>query len=394
MRIRGSGTVTAAGAGKWRLRVSADGKRLSRVVTGTRPHAERVLRDWLAEVERGDTPTPVVVLRDCIDPAGRDMARQGRTPKHVDRTRRLLELHAGPLLGRPVASIRHRDIEQLLETMAEAGLSPATQRHLHAAMSGVLRWAQREDLVAGNAARIARKPSLVSERHDPPTAGQVALFVAAGDRVAPAVGMLIRLAAVTGCRRGELAALRWSDVDWERHTLSVARAVTELAGGGWVEGPTKNRHRRVISIDIGTVGLLRGWRAEQVSIAEVCEVELLADGFVLAAQDHEVDGSVPWLPERMSHGFRSARRQVPGCGHIRLHDLRHAHATLLLAAGESLLTVAGRLGHDPAVTARTYSHFLERTDRGAADLIGVLVHGPGNRAEIMPEDIPGDVTSA
>jgi integrase len=350
-----------------------------------------VLRDWLAEVERGDTPTPVVVLRDCIDPAGRDMARQGRTPKHVDRTRRLLELHAGPLLGRPVGSIRHRDIEQLLETMAEAGLSPATQRHLHAAMSGVLRWAQREDLVAGNAARIARKPSLVTERHDPPTAGQVALFVAAGDRVAPAVGMLIRLAAVTGCRRGELAALRWSDVDWERHTLSVARAVTELAGGGWVEGPTKNRHRRVISIDIGTVGLLRGWRAEQVSIAEVCEVELLADGFVLAAQDHEVDGSVPWLPERMSHGFRSARRQVPGCGHIRLHDLRHAHATLLLAAGESLLTVAGRLGHDPAVTARTYSHFLERTDRGAADLIGVLVHGPGNRAEI-PEDIPGGVT--
>lgn len=63
------------------------------------------------------------------------------------------------------------------------------------------------------------------------------------------------------------------------------------------------------------------------------------------------------------------------CGHHRLHDLRHGHATMLLQMGVPLYVVSGRMSHDAeTTTARIYAHFVERTDRTAADLIGAIVH--------------------
>jgi integrase len=383
MRIRGSGTVTAAGTGKWRLRVSADGKRLSRVVAGTRPQADKALRGWLAEIDSGQVATSTMTVGEAVGRHADEQERRGLATKTVRRSRTMPADHLPAVVLRmPIKDLRHRHLEEAYQALGAAGAKPGTVRALAAVMSGVCTWAQRQELVQGNVARLARVPGVQPERHDPPTVEQLAKLVEAADQISPAAGMLVRLAAATGARRGELAALRWTDVDWERHTLSVARSLVE-AGGPPVEGPTKTRTRRVISIDVGTVGLLRAWQAEQADLARLCEAQLLPDGFVLAAQELGIDGTVPWSPDRMTRAFERARDKVKGCERIRLHDLRHAHATMLLELGVPLHVVSGRLGHGAeTTTARTYAHFVERTDRAAADLIGALVHGPARLAVV------------
>lgn len=88
-----------------------------------------------------------------------------------------------------------------------------------------------------------------------------------------------------------------------------------------------------------------------------------------------------------------ARCWVDGCERIRLHDLRHAHPTMLLELDVPLHVVSGRFGHGAETTAaRTYAHFVERSDRAADDLIGVLVRA--GAGDIPAKNLPGNVTSA
>jgi integrase len=98
-----------------------------------------------------------------------------------------------------------------------------------------------------------------------------------------------------------------------------------------------------------------------------------SDGFVFTS---EPDGSRPLHPDTITGGFQRLRERT-GLAGVRLHDLRHLHATQLLAAGVPVRTVSGRLGHaNAATTLNVYGHFLEASDRQAADVIGGLLAAP------------------
>ena len=100
--------------------------------------------------------------------------------------------------------------------------------------------------------------------------------------------------------------------------------------------------------------------------AAACEVELDPDGYVFT---ESADGGDPLHPDTITGRFTRARKQA-GLEGVRLHDLRHLHATQLLAAGVPVRTVSGRLGHaNAATTLNVYAHFLEASDRQAADVI-------------------------
>ena len=80
----------------------------------------------------------------------------------------------------------------------------------------------------------------------------------------------------------------------------------------------------------------------------------------------------PWRPGRVTNAFSTHRRHAK-LEHVNFHHLRHFSATTLAGAGVDVRTIAGRLGHaNPAVTLRTYAHFLEATDRQAAEVMGKL----------------------
>jgi integrase len=179
---------------------------------------------------------------------------------------------------------------------------------------------------------------------------------------------LFRLAAMTGLRRGELCGLRWADVDLDGATLVVRRTITTV-NHELVEGDVKTaRSRRSVDIDAATVAVVRAHRTRQLE-----QRLLVGRGY----RDHDLvfasASGEPWNPDSIGQAFGRAveRIDVP---RIRLHDLRHTHATHLLAAGVNARIVSERLGHSTvAFTLGVYGHVMPGQQADAAAAVAALV---------------------
>ena len=210
------------------------------------------------------------------------------------------------------------------------------------------------------------------------TAGELSRFLRWAVVNDPDLAMGWRLLAATGMRRGEALALRWRDVDLDAGRLAVRRSIgmvkSKGAGEQLVEGSTKTGRSRVVDLDAGTVAALRAYRAARGLLA----LDLVRDSTPVLST---FDGSIRH-PERFSRRFTTqvaqARRtlgeeQLPA---IRLHDLRHTHATLLLADGVPVKVVSERLGHARAmITLTVYQHVHPGMGRQAADRFAALLDG-------------------
>ena len=179
-------------------------------------------------------------------------------------------------------------------------------------------------------------------------------------------------------RRGEALALRWRDVDLDAGWLAVRRSVGVVkakgAGEQLVEGPTKTGRARVVDLDSGTVAALCAYRAARGLLA----LDLVRDSALVLSN---LDGTHRH-PERFSRRFAgqvAQARRVLGEERllvIRLHDLRHTYASLLLADGVPVKVVSERLGHASAtITLTVYQHVHPGMGREAADRFAALLEG-------------------
>ena len=173
---------------------------------------------------------------------------------------------------------------------------------------------------------------------------------------------------MTGMRRGEACGLRWDDVDLEASRLSVRRALIPHGNGVIVSEPKTIKGRRSIALDPGTIEVLKA-QAQQQLVDQAEKAEAWRDsGYVFTKESGE-----PVHPQMVSRGFAQAiaAAKLP---QIRLHDLRHTHATLALQAGIHPKVVSERLGHATiAITLDTYSHAIPAMQEEAAALIAGLV---------------------
>jgi integrase len=170
---------------------------------------------------------------------------------------------------------------------------------------------------------------------------------------------------------GELCALRWCDVDLDEGTVLIEHSIMDGAGG-YVERSTKTHVARRIAIGESIVRALADHRFRMSEVARAFNLELAEDAYVFS---YEAGGRAPWRPDGVTHRF-TRLRDVAGLGQVRLHDLRHFAATRMLAGGVSAKTVAGRLGHaNASMTLNVYSHFLQASDREAADVLGRVLDG-------------------
>jgi integrase len=158
----------------------------------------------------------------------------------------------------------------------------------------------------------------------------------------------IRLGYASGARRGELAALRWSDVDLDAGTITIARNADRHG----VEGPTQTHKVRTVQLDAGTLAMLR---AQQDRGDGVHVIGLRADK----------------VTDRFRKLVASTADVRDG---IRFHDERHAGASELIAAGMPIPAVAARLGHaSPRTTMQVYAHAIAGSDHVAAAIMGDLM---------------------
>ncbi len=295
---------------------------------------------------------------------------------------RKIQRHILPAVGRKrLRRLRPQDLERLYDSMLHptaerSALAPKTVYEVHLIIRGALAAAVRRGLVTRNVAVVATAPrmrSIPRLEMQVWTAPELQAFLraAAGHRLFPALW----LAAMTGMRRSELLGLRWSDLDLKRSRLSVNRGLVAV---GYElhesRGKTKNS-RRCIDLDSTTIQVLEAWHALQSAEATATGTDQLGWMFTTA------DGQ-PVHPHALSQAFERIARRA-GIKVIRFHDIRHTHATLLIAAGVPIKVVSERLGHaSPAFTIETYQHVIPGMQAEAARTIETLV------AAVLPATPP------
>lgn len=181
-----------------------------------------------------------------------------------------------------------------------------------------------------------------------------------------------RLALATGMRRGELCALRWSDIDLDAGTVRVRRSIVEVRkseNGSTIreQDPKTASGRRVIAIDRETVAVLSAWRKRTAEMRLRAGPAAPEEDFVVIKDDLS-----PPVPGTVTEWWNDAV-EAAGFPPIRLHDARHTMATVLLRAGVPLKVVSQRLGHaDVTVTMSVYQHVTKEDDERAAEMVEQL----------------------
>jgi integrase len=365
------------------------GTRRRHPVTGekwfTQKAAQEALRELLVAAKKGELIDP------SRQPTGDYLAEWADglrlAPSTVASYRKNIRLHLAGLAAVPLSSLTTAAIDKeyrRLETSGRAdhrqgeGLSPRTVRYVHTILSAALSAAVESGRLARNPAARAHPPTAKqakSPEMHPWNADQLAAFLAWSAEHSQ-VHALWYVLAHTGMRRGECLTLRWRDIDLEGGTVAVRRSVGVIrnAGEGATveEGDTKSGKPRVIDLDAATVALLRAYRKER----GLMHLSLARDE-ALVLGDHEGGHR---HPERVSRTFRAELEHCRAAlgetapPPVRLHDLRHTHATLLLLAGVPVHVVSQRLGHANAtITLSVYAHVMPGSQREAADLFARLI---------------------
>jgi integrase len=259
------------------------------------------------------------------------------------------------------------------------GLSASSVRYVHRILRKALNDAVRKGTLVRNPATLADPPkrNATKKREDEMhvwNQSQLQTFLDSldGQRLAPA----FVLAAHTGMRRGEVAGLRWADVDVDAKLIHIRQnAVVVNYELRLTDAKTANG-RRTIDVNHDVVHALQSWRRKQAE-----ERILLGAGY----DDHDLvfaraDGT-PTHPELLSTTFDRIARHA-GLPRIRLHDIRHTHATLLLKAGVHIKVVSERLGHaTPSFTLDVYGWVLPGMQAEAAAVFSRLMSSPADLAD-------------
>ncbi len=269
----------------------------------------------------------------------------------------------------PLTKLTPAHVERTMAELAGRGLSSQTIRHARSTLRRALHDAQRDGLLTRNVAALARPPRLERREMRALTAGEVGRLIDA--TADDPFGPLFAVATGTGLRLGELLGLRWTDVDLEGRSLTVRRSLSRAHGGGWeLAEPKTARSRRTVDLTTTAIDGLRRQKARQAA-------ERLAAGASWQDRDRLAFTDAlgrPWAPYTVSAAFRAAadRLGLP----VRLHDLRHTAASLMLAQGASLLEVSRALGHSSiTITADVYSHVTPDQRRAAADALDRALGG-------------------
>jgi integrase len=332
-----------------------------------RQQAETELAKLVTEVEaRATLPSSGVTVGQLMERwvAHRRPGWEERSPGQPDATLARIRNHIIPKLGNVALDrLRPVDVDDLYATWRAAGMAESTVRRMHAILHAALSQAVRWDLIVSNPAdRIEPPKPGKSRRKAPPDEMLQAILAAAGDDMI----CYLRLAAVTGARRGQMVALRWRDIDLDAATVTFTTALARVKGGTAEKG-TKADVDYGLALDPKTVDILRAHRKRAVERALVAGGGLGDDAYVFTRAETP-DGSKPWHPDGVNQRFNRIHEKVPGAEKITPHQFRHWMATSMFADGYDPVTVAGRGGwSSPTLPMSVYGHFRPARDQAAAE---------------------------
>lgn len=361
--------------GVWQFRVSTGkdpitGKygREVRHFHGSKKDAAVAYAAFVQDVAKGQVTPKSATLNDAIakflevaiiEP----LTRQGYESKW--------KCHVKDGIGtRRLAELVPMDLTRFYASLLEGGLSPASIRGVHALIRSGCKTACNElGWLTHNPAIHARLPRRTTHEIWPPADDALDRLMVAAEKSDPTFALLLELAIGMGGRRGEVVALRRSDLVDEEDggmLLHVRHAAYVLPGEPVKLKDPKSHQRRQVRLAPDLARALRAHLARQTMEAHAHGITLCEDPFVFPARSAP-DASRPIRPDHVTNRFMAIwKRANPGT-HARLHDLRHYHATELVDAGVPLVVIQKRLGHANLSTTSIYTHSRDEADKAAAE---------------------------
>jgi integrase len=355
-------TIRKRAAGVWEVRVftgrNAKGKptQVSRTVRGTKRDAERLAAEL--SVQR---PTRAAgrTVGELLDHWLDHNADRWAVTTRRDQASRARLIQADPIAQRSVAGLEVEDVDRWLTDLRRSGVGVASVRNQHLVLRAALTHAVRWRWVTSNVAALAAPSRPRRAPRAALTADEVRAVLAAARSIDPGAEIALRLAAVAGLRRGEIAALQWTDIEGTHITVDSA-AVVDRTGGVTtvIDAPTKTANRRRVALDPDTASMIDRLRVDREPLSR----------WLFGMDGH------PPHPDRIGWWWKRARALAELDPKWRLHDLRHWSATTAIGGGHDVRTVANRLGHaNASMTLGVYAHALPSADEALALAMGEIL---------------------
>lgn len=364
-RGHGEGSIYQRKDGRWVASITLEHRKRKYFYGETRREVQEKLKTALHEQQRGTLATgPQQLLKTYLEQWLEQVYKPSVKLLSYQQYRSVVRKHLIPVLGHiPLQKLTAEKIQALYTRRLNEGLAPRTIVLIHAVLHRALENAVKWGLVPRNVANLVTPPRVERYEAQTLTAEQVVKLLETAQE--SHIESLLIMAVTTGMRRGELLALHWDDVDFEKGVVYVRRTVNRINGYGMreTEPKTKSSRRRIVLPGIA-LEALKEHRLHQDQMRAKVGGKWREQRIVFS---NRYGGFL--LPERVGRLFHKLLIDA-GLPDMRFHDLRHSAATILLVAGVHPKVVQERLGHSTvAMTMDIYSHVLPSMQQEVADKI-------------------------
>ena len=377
MATRKTGQMIEREKGIWTIRIylgeDSNGKRQyhNETTKGTKKEAQKRFTEILHEKDLGlITESRKQTLNEHLDFWLANIAKTRLESRTYTDYCDLMRLYICKPLGNiKITDLKSSHIQKVYGEMLERGLSARRVRYAHAVLRSALQHAVKTNILLRNEATLVELPKQTRKEMDCLNADEALIFIETlqGERFE----IMFSIALATGMRLQEYCALQWKDIDFKRGTATVQRAlVWHRSGGGFhFKQPKTARSRRTIPLPASLLKPLQKRRIQQFE-----------DRLKLGSNWNDLDlvfpseVGTPLNPPNLTRTFKRLLKKANLRTSIRLYDLRHSTASLLLEAETHPKIVSERLGHSSIVlTLDTYSHVAPHLQQTASERLDDMI---------------------
>lgn len=244
-------------------------------------------------------------------------------------------------------------------------LKPASIRRYLTVVQSIFKLAVKQNIIQSSPAKaeLLEIPRVVAPKIEIFTKQEAAEMLSYLELEDLQFQVFIQLAIMTGARRGELTALKFSDFDYVNNKVTIERAAVKLKGQPTQIKPPKDYEVRMLAVNPYCIDLVKLLRVQKDKQAEALGNQWNEHDWLFTQDNGEIMN--PQTPTKQFSKFL-ARNHLK---HRKLHSLRHTSATLLLYGGVNIKQVQERLGHGDITTTNKYLHYISEADEQAANVL-------------------------